>query len=75
VYIFEGEDSKTDKSPKDDVGLNCINQTPSTHFSVRCVPSQPSEKDDWRKVLLSIRLPKLEIIIVRLLWTMEVVLM
>ena len=51
VYIFEGEDFETDEEPiSDDVGLKYINQTPSTHFSViRCVPSQPAEKGDWRK--------------------------
>jgi len=52
VYIFKGEeDSKTDENPtSDDVDLNCINQTQSTHLSVvRCVPSQQAEKDDWRK--------------------------
>ena len=51
VYIFEGKDSKTNKEPtSDDVGLNYINQTPSTHLSVvRFVPSQLAEKDDWRK--------------------------
>jgi len=34
------KDSETDENPiSDDVGLNCINQTPSTHLSVvRCVP-------------------------------------
>jgi len=39
---------KTDeKRTSDDVGLNCIKQTPSTHLSVvRYVPSQPAEKDD-----------------------------
>jgi len=48
VYIFKGEDSETDEEPtSDDVGLNYINQTPLTHLSViKCVPSQPAEKDD-----------------------------
>jgi len=51
VYIFKGEDSETDEDPTSDyIGLNCINQTPSIHLSIiRCVPSQPAEKDDWRK--------------------------
>ena len=51
-YIYDpGENSEIDEDPtSDDVGLNCINQTPSTHLSVvRCVPSQLAEKDDWRK--------------------------
>jgi len=47
VYIFEGEE-ETDKEPtSDDVGLNYINQTSSTHLSVvKCVSSSPAEKDD-----------------------------
>jgi len=32
VYTFKEEDSKTDEeTTSDDVGLNCINQTLSTH--------------------------------------------
>ena len=48
VYIFKGENSKTDEKPTSgDVCLNCINQTPSTHLSVvKCVSSPPAEKDD-----------------------------
>ena len=55
VYIFEGEEDSGDKEPtNDDVGLNCINQLPSTHLSIiRCVPSQPADEDDWRKMLPS----------------------
>ena len=35
VYIFKGEDSETDEDLiSDDVGLNCINQTPSNHLSI-----------------------------------------
>ena len=51
-YIYDpGENFEIDEDPtSNDVGLNCINQTPSTHLSVvRCVPSQLAEKDDWRK--------------------------
>ena len=50
-YICGLGDAKTyEEFTSDDVGLNCINQTLSTHlFVVRCVPSQPAEKDDWRK--------------------------
>jgi len=51
VYIFKVEDSETDEEPtSDDVGLNCINQTPLTYLSVvKCVSFPPAEKDDWRK--------------------------
>ena len=51
MYIFEGEEDSGDEEPtSDDIGLNCINQTLSTHFFVvSCVPSQPTEEDDWRK--------------------------
>jgi len=67
VYIFEGEDYETDEEPtSDDVGLNCINQTPLTHLSViRCAPSQPTEMDDWRKMLPSTRSPKLKTKVVK----------
>ena len=35
----------------DDVGLNCIRPKPSIHLSaVKCVPSQLTEKVDWRKI-------------------------
>jgi len=48
VYIFKGEEDSGDEEPtSDDVGLNSIYQTLSTHLSVvRCVPSQPADKDD-----------------------------
>jgi len=37
-------------SLSDDVGLNCIRPTLSTHLSVvKYVPSPPAEKDDWRR--------------------------
>jgi len=50
VYIFEVEEEETDEeSRSDDVGLNCINQTPTHLFVVRRVPSQLAKKDDWRK--------------------------
>ena len=67
MYTFKGEDSETDEEPtSDDVGLNCINQTGSTHlFVVKCVPSQPIEKDDWRKGAIFHTVTKLEIRIVR----------
>jgi len=50
-YIYDPGDVETgEELTSDDVGLNCINQTPSTHlFVIRCVPSQPAEKNDWRK--------------------------
>ena len=50
-YTYDPEDVETDDEPtSDNVGLNCINQTPSTHLSVvRCVLSQPTEMDGWRK--------------------------
>jgi len=64
VHIFKGEDSETDKEPtSDDVGLNCINQTSSTHLSVViCVSYQlkrtigekcflPHVHQNWRKEL------------------------
>ena len=39
-----------DESSSDDVGLNCIRPTPSTLLSVvKCVPSPPAEKVDWRR--------------------------
>jgi len=49
MYIFKGEDSKTnEKRTSDDVGL--INQIPSTHLSVvKCVFCALVEKDDGRK--------------------------
>ena len=67
VYIFEGGDSETDIKPtSDDVGLNCINQTPSTRLSVvRCDPSQPAKKMSREKALPFTRSPKLKIRIVR----------
>ena len=39
-YIYDLGDVETDEEPtSDDVGLNCINQTPSNHLSVvRCTP-------------------------------------
>ena len=45
-------DSDTDKEITwDDIGLNCIRPTLSTHLSVvRRVPSQPVENDDWKKL-------------------------
>jgi len=50
VYIFDGEEETDEEPTSDDVDLNGINQTHSTHLSVvRCVLSQPTEKDDWRK--------------------------
>ena len=50
-YIYDPGDVETDEEPtSDDVGLNCINQTLQTHFFVvSCVPSQPTEKNNWRK--------------------------
>jgi len=62
ITIIDGTPIKTTESgseeytyyPKsveigDDVGLNCIRTTLYTHLSVfKCVPSQPTEKDDWR---------------------------
>jgi len=39
-----------DESSSDDIGLNCIRPTPSTHLSVvKCVPSPSTEKVDWRR--------------------------
>jgi len=59
---LKGEDFKTDEEPKsDDVGLNRIYQTPSSHLSVvRCVPSQPTEKADWRKYATFYTFTKIE---------------
>ena len=38
------------RAQSDDVDLNCINQTSSTHLSVvRCALTQLTEKDNWRK--------------------------
>ena len=52
-FIFQsGEvDSDIDKEITDDnIGLNFIRQTLSTHLSVvRCVPSQPAEKDGLKR--------------------------
>ena len=50
-YIYDPGDAKTDEEfTSDDVSLNFINQIPSTHlYVVRCVLSQPAEKDNWRK--------------------------
>jgi len=47
-------DSDTDKEiTGDDISLNCIRPTPSTHLSVvRRVPSQPAEKDDWKRTAI-----------------------
>ena len=45
AYHLEGVETN-DKLSSDDVGLNCIRLTMSTHLSVKCVPSQPVEKDD-----------------------------
>jgi len=51
VCVFKGENSETDEEPtSDDVGLNCISQTPSTYlYVVKRVSSLPAKKDDWRK--------------------------
>jgi len=51
LKIYDPRDVETDKEPtSDNVGLNCINQTPSTHLPVvRCVSPQLVEKNDWRK--------------------------
>ena len=45
-YTYHSEGVETDELSSDDVGLNCIRLTMSTHLSVKCVPSQPVEKDD-----------------------------
>jgi len=43
-------DVTDDESSGDDVGLNCIRPTPSTHLAVvKCVPSPPAKKVDWRR--------------------------
>ena len=36
------------ESSSDDVDLNCIKPTSSTHV-VKCAPSPPTEKIDWRR--------------------------
>ena len=45
------EDYESDEDhTSDDVGLNCINQIPSTRlFVVKCFPSESAKKDYWRK--------------------------
>ena len=65
MYIFEGEDSETDEEPtNDDVGLNCINHTPSTHFLLLDVsPSNKLKRTIGEKVLT--HSSKLEIRVVR----------
>jgi len=50
VYIFKRKEEETDEEPtSNDVGLNCINQTPSLTCLLLDISSQPAEKDDWRK--------------------------
>ena len=72
---LKGEDFKTDEEPKsDDVGLNRIYQTPSSHLSVvRCVPSQPTEKADWRKYATFHTFTKIENKNCKVVWPVEVV--
>jgi len=49
-YTYHPDVKTDDVSSSDDVGLNCIRPTPSIHLSViKCVPSPPAEKVDWRK--------------------------
>ena len=46
-------DVETDEKSRDDVGLNCIRPTSSTHLSVvKCVPSPPKEKVDWKRTTI-----------------------
>jgi len=55
-----------DELSSDDVGLNCIRPTPSIHLSVvKCVPSQPAKKDDWRKLQPFTHSPRLETRVIR----------
>ena len=51
-YTYHPDVKTDDESSSNDVGLNCIRPTPSTHLSVvKCVPSPPAEKDDWRRTV------------------------
>jgi len=49
-YIYHPDVDTDEESSSDDVGLNCIRPTPSTHLSVvKYVPSPLAEKIDWRR--------------------------
>jgi len=49
-YTYHPKVVETDESSSDDVGLNCIRPTPSTHLPVvKCVLFQLARKDDWRR--------------------------
>jgi len=54
-FIFQGkkEDSDVDeKITSGDVGINCVRPASSTYmFVVRCVSSQPTQKD-WRRTAI-----------------------
>jgi len=51
VHLWPWDVETDEKFTSDDVDLNCINKTLSIHLSiVRCVLSQPAEKDEWRKI-------------------------
>ena len=44
-YTYHQDVETDDESSSDDVGLNCIRPTSSTHLSaVKCIPSPPAER-------------------------------
>ena len=51
-YTYHSDIETDNESSSDDVGLNCIRSTSSTYLSVvKCVPSPPAEKVNWRRIV------------------------
>jgi len=49
-YTYHPDVETDDESSSDDVSLNCIRPTPSTHLSiVKCVPSPLTKQVDWKR--------------------------
>ena len=66
MSIYHPDVETDDESSSNDVGVNCIRLTSSTHLSVvKCVPSPPAEKDDWRRTATFTCSPRLKIRVVR----------
>jgi len=51
-YTYHPDVDTDDESSSDDVGLNYIKPTPSTHlYIVKCVLSPSAERDNWRRTV------------------------
>ena len=73
-HTYHPDVETDDGSSSDDVGLNCIRPTSSTYLSiVKCVPSPPAEKDDWRRTTTFHTFTKIGDKSCKVIWIVEVV--